>query len=163
ITEELVVLDLEAPDRHAATRALGERLAAAGRVTDLDGFLADVRKREEQMATGLPGGIGIPHARSAHVTAPTLGFGRSANGADVEVRDRARFQGKPLVTRSVKKAISDAPGTIAAAVTAAEQAPAGTSAAPALSTKVETGAGIGTRLRQWLMTGVSYMIPFVAA
>src|SRR3954462_717136 len=70
--------------------------------------------------------------------------------ADVEVRDRARFEGKPLITRSVKKAISDAPGIIAAAVTAAEQAPAGTSAAPALSTKVETGAGIGTRLRQWL-------------
>jgi fructose PTS system EIIA component len=87
ITEELVVLDLEAPDRHAATRALGERLAAAGRVTDLDGFLADVRKREEQMATGLPGGIGIPHARSAHVTAPTLGFGRSANGVDFGAED----------------------------------------------------------------------------
>ena len=30
-------------------------------------------------------------------------------------------------------------------------------------TKVDEGAGIGTRLRQWLMTGVSYMIPFVAA
>jgi fructose PTS system EIIBC or EIIC component len=36
-----------------------------------------------------------------------------------------------------------------------------TSARP--ETKVDTGAGFGTRLRQWLMTGVSYMIPFVAA
>src|SRR3954447_4363277 len=58
--------------------------------------------------------------------------------ADVEVRDRARFAGKPLVTRSVKKAISDAPGIIADAVTAAEQAPAPVAgAAPALVTKVE--------------------------
>jgi PTS system fructose-specific IIA component len=87
ITEELVVLDLDVADRHAATRALGERLAAAGRVTDLDGFLDDVRKREEQMATGLPGGIGIPHARSEHVTVPTLGFGRSAGGVDFGAED----------------------------------------------------------------------------
>ena len=64
ITEEQVVLDLTGADRHEATRRLGERLVASGRCTDLDTFLADVRKREETMATGLPGGIGIPHARS---------------------------------------------------------------------------------------------------
>ena len=29
------------------------------------------------MPTGIEGGIGIPHARSAHVTEPSLGFGRS--------------------------------------------------------------------------------------
>ena len=87
ITEDLVILDLEAVDRHAATRALGERLAAAGRVTDLEAFLGDVRKREEQMATGLPGGIGIPHARSAAVTEPTLGFARSSSGVDFGAED----------------------------------------------------------------------------
>ncbi len=87
ITERYVLLDLEAPDRHAATRALVETLAADGRVTDVDGFVADVRKREEQMATGLPGGIGIPHARSAHVTAPTLAFGRSTAGVDFGAED----------------------------------------------------------------------------
>jgi PTS system fructose-specific IIA component len=87
ITEEIVVLDLTGADRHEATRTLGATLAASGRVTDLDGFLADVRKREEQMATGLPGGIGIPHARSAYVTAPTLGFGRSSAGIDFGAED----------------------------------------------------------------------------
>jgi fructose PTS system EIIA component len=87
ITERYVLLDLEAPDRHVATRALAETLAADGRVTDVDGLLADVRKREEQMSTGLPGGIGIPHARSEHVTAPTLAFGRSAAGVDFGAED----------------------------------------------------------------------------
>ena len=71
ITSDLVDLDLAATDRHEATRSLAERLRAAGRVTDLDGFLADVRAREAQMPTGIEGGIGIPHARSeigrAHV------------------------------------------------------------------------------------------------
>jgi fructose-specific phosphotransferase system IIA component len=87
ITEDFVVLGLEAPDRHEAARILGSTLAAGGRVTDLDGFLADVRKREQQMATGLPGGIGIPHCRSAFVTEPTLGFGRSTNGVDFGAED----------------------------------------------------------------------------
>src|SRR6266487_905070 len=67
ITADLVDLDLEAGDRHEATRKLAERLAAAGRVTDLDGFLADVRAREAQMPTGIEGGIGIPHDRPAHL------------------------------------------------------------------------------------------------
>jgi PTS system fructose-specific IIA component len=82
ITAELVDLELAGPDRGAATRSLAERLSGAGRVTDLVGFLADVASREAQMPTGLEGGIGIPHARSSHVTAPSLAFGRSADGID---------------------------------------------------------------------------------
>ncbi|NDL59432.1 PTS sugar transporter subunit IIA [Phytoactinopolyspora mesophila] len=87
ITEDFVELHLGAGDRHAVTRQLAERLFTGGRVTDLDGFLADVRTREEQMPTGLPGGIGIPHAKSAHVVVPTLGFGRSADGVDFGADD----------------------------------------------------------------------------
>jgi fructose PTS system EIIA component len=82
ITPDLVDLTLESPDRHEATRSLASRLQAAGRVTDLEGFIADLAAREAQMPTGLEGGIGIPHARSEHVTEPTLGFGRSSNGID---------------------------------------------------------------------------------
>lgn len=84
ITPELVDLELDqiANDRAAATRALAHRLAETGRVTNLDGFLADVAAREEQMPTGLEGGIGIPHARSEHVTIPSLAFGRTQAGVD---------------------------------------------------------------------------------
>jgi PTS system fructose-specific IIA component len=87
ITVELVDLDLEAPDRATGTRALAQRLVAAGRVTDLDGFMADIAAREAQMPTGLEGGIGIPHCRSEHVTEPTLGFGRSKAGIDFGAPD----------------------------------------------------------------------------
>jgi PTS system fructose-specific IIC component len=83
--------------------------------------------------------------------------------ADVEVRNRERFDGKPIIARSVKKAISDAPGLIAEAAAEAAARPAAAGSGPVLATKVDSGAGVGTRLRQWLMTGVSYMIPFVAA
>jgi PTS system fructose-specific IIC component len=92
--------------------------------------------------------------------------------ADVEVRNRERFAGKPLVQTSVKRAINDAPSLIGEAEAAARSGvttptaeaaePVG-AAGPAPATKVDQQAGLGTRLRQWLMTGVSYMIPFVAA
>src|SRR3954451_23764470 len=87
ITADLVDLDLTADTKEAAARSLAGRLVAAGRVTDLDGFLADVRAREAQMPTGLEGGIGIPHCRSEHVTEPTLGFGRSTAGIDFGAPD----------------------------------------------------------------------------
>ncbi|MEU4175752.1 fructose-specific PTS transporter subunit EIIC [Streptomyces sp. NPDC026589] len=87
ITAELVDLDLSATTKDAAARSLAERMVAAHRVTDLEGFLADVAAREAQMPTGLDGGIGIPHCRSEHVIAPTLAFGRSGAGIDFGAAD----------------------------------------------------------------------------
>ncbi|MBO3129302.1 PTS fructose transporter subunit IIC [Dermatophilus congolensis] len=91
---------------------------------------------------------------------------------DLEVKDIARFAGKPTIDVGVKKGISDAEALIAAAVAKAEKA---TTAAPApAAQEFSTGqttapsaepdrVGAGTKIRQWLMTGVSHMIPFVAA
>jgi fructose PTS system EIIBC or EIIC component len=101
--------------------------------------------------------------------------------ADVEVRNRERFAGKPLVQTSVKRAINDAPNLIVEAEAAASAAPVAATATPTAGggdagrpvTPTRTGGGgggggggaaaFGTQLRGWLMTGVSYMIPFVAA
>jgi fructose PTS system EIIBC or EIIC component len=99
--------------------------------------------------------------------------------ADVEVRNRERFAGKPLVQTSVKRAINDAPNLIVEAEAAARSGAGsggvlagaageaveavGMETAARPETKIDQTAGLGTRLRQWLMTGVSYMIPFVAA
>ncbi|MFF8569553.1 fructose-specific PTS transporter subunit EIIC [Streptomyces albidoflavus] len=321
ITADLVDVDLTADTKEAAARSLAERMAAAGRVTDLEAFLADVAAREAQMPTGLDGGIGIPHCRSAHVTEPTLAFGRSAEGVDfgapdgpadlifliaapagadddhltilsalarrladstftealraerdparaaalirgetppgtgaetpgdqpesapagsgpapfrivavtscptgiahtymaaealqrageeegvdlrvetqgsagfrridpavvaaadavilahdVEVREKTRFAGKPVVDVGVKAAINRPAALIAEAREKAAQAGTGATAeaapkAPDTAGRAPMdegaeGEGFGTRLRTWLMTGVSYMVPFVAA
>ncbi|NLU75721.1 PTS transporter subunit EIIA [Streptomyces sp. HNM0575] len=87
IKAELVDLDLTADTKDEAARSLAERMLAEGRITDLDGFLEDVAAREAQMPTGLEGGIGIPHCRSAHVTQPTLAFGRAAAPVDFGAED----------------------------------------------------------------------------
>ncbi len=93
--------------------------------------------------------------------------------ADLEVKGKERFAGKPFIDVGVKKAVHDGPGVLAAAIAAVENAPkasAGTAgAAPVAASPASSGSsatrtvGTGTRIRQWLMTGVSYMIPFVAA
>ncbi|RPF29644.1 PTS system D-fructose-specific IIA component (F1P-forming) (Frc family) /PTS system D-fructose-specific IIB component (F1P-forming) (Frc family) /PTS system D-fructose-specific IIC component (F1P-forming) (Frc family) [Streptomyces sp. Ag109_G2-6] len=87
ITPALVDLHLAPEDKSEALRALAQRLVAEGRVTDLDGFLADVAAREAQAPTGMGEGIGIPHCRSPHVTQPSLAFGRSARGVDFDAPD----------------------------------------------------------------------------
>lgn len=87
ITPALVDLHLAPEDKSEALRALAQRLFAEGRVTDLDGFLADVAAREAQAPTGMGDGIGIPHCRSPHVTRPSLAFGRRAAGVDFDAPD----------------------------------------------------------------------------
>ena len=87
---------------------------------------------------------------------------------DVGVKDRGRFAGKPLIASGVKRAINEPDAMIAEAVAAAGNPNAARvegSAAAAASAGATPAGGIGwgTRLRQILLTGVSYMIPFVAA
>ncbi|MEY9877465.1 PTS system fructose-specific IIC component [Streptacidiphilus sp. MAP12-33] len=86
-TPPLVDLYLAPTDKSEALRALAQRLVGAGRVTDLDGFLADIAAREAQAPTGLGDGVGIPHCRSAFVTAPSVVFGRSGHGVDFDAPD----------------------------------------------------------------------------
>src|ERR1700712_4906732 len=109
ITEDLVVLDLVAKDKADAPRQLAQKLQAAGRVTDLDGFLADVAAREAQMATGMPGGIGLPHARSEHVTVPSLGLARVPAGGGSEPLTILAALARRLVRPAFRQTIIDAP------------------------------------------------------
>jgi len=85
---------------------------------------------------------------------------------DVGVRDRGRFAGKPVVSSGVKRPIDEADKMIAEALRYADDPNA-----PRVEGSVTAGEGggggaqesWGGRVRRVLMTGVSYMIPFVAA
>jgi fructose-specific phosphotransferase system IIA component len=79
-TSQLVVINSEATTKEDVIRELAELLVAEGRVTDIESYLVDVAQREEVMATGIQGGIGIPHARSECVTAPSVAVATSAQG-----------------------------------------------------------------------------------
>ncbi|WP_069622538.1 PTS fructose transporter subunit IIC, partial [Streptomyces niveus] len=84
---------------------------------------------------------------------------------DVPVREKERFAGKPTVDVGVKAGINR-PAELLAEVR--DKAARGETTAPAgTGSPVEEaggpGEGYGTKLRKWLMSGVSYMVPFVAA
>ncbi|GAY17884.1 fructose-specific PTS transporter subunit EIIC [Mycobacterium sp. shizuoka-1] len=313
ISTDLVLLDVDAgSDKESVIGRLAGRLAHTGRVSDRAALQAAAMAREAQSATGLPGGIAIPHCRSAAVSSPSIGFARLApkvdfgapdgpadlvfliaapDGAgaehmkllsslaralvrpefvqslrdagsaadvvrlvdgvlnpdaatpasapatatpaaaqtksivaitacptgiahtymaadalklaaeragvkltvetqgssgstpvsaetirgadavifatDVGVKDRQRFAGKPVIASGVKRAINEPDTMIAEAVAASDNPKSarveGSAAAAAESGAPAGGVGWGTRIRQILLTGVSYMIPFVAA
>jgi PTS system fructose-specific IIC component len=87
---------------------------------------------------------------------------------DVDVRDKARFAGKPYVQVPVKAGIDDPQGLITKALAEAD-APNGRriTAAHAADDSSDAQSGsresVGAHLKRVLLTGVSYMIPFVAA
>ena len=86
---------------------------------------------------------------------------------DVGVKDKHRFAGKPVVASGVKRAINEPDTMIAEALSAADDPNTarvdGAAGSSAPSAAPAGGVGWGTRTRQILLTGVSYMIPFVAA
>ncbi|HYO01421.1 MAG TPA: fructose-specific PTS transporter subunit EIIC [Mycobacterium sp.] len=311
ITTDLVAIGVDAGgDKEAVIGLLAARLADAGRSSDGAGLAAAAMAREAQSATGLPGGIAIPHCRSPYVDQATIGFARlspavdfgapdgpadlafliaapDSGGAehmkllsslaralvrkefveslrnagsaaevvelvegvvnpapapaaaaapvepaktktivavtacptgiahtymaadslvaagkkagidlqvetqgssgstplpaetiagavavifatDVGVKDRGRFAGKPVIASGVKRAINEPDKMVTEALAAADNPNAarveGVTGAPSSSSpSASGGVGWGTRTRQILLTGVSYMIPFVAA
>ncbi len=86
---------------------------------------------------------------------------------DVDVRDKGRFAGKPVVQAPVKRGIDEPDALVAKALAAASdpnapRVPAGGDGTGATAA-VAGGQSFGSNLKRWLLTGVSYMIPFVAA
>lgn len=90
ITPGLVSLDAPlGDDKSAVIRSLAARVVAQGRATDAEALYDDAWAREQKDETGLPGGIAIPHAKSAAVTTPSLAFARLKPGVDFGAPDGA--------------------------------------------------------------------------
>lgn len=88
ITPDLVRLDAALGDtKQDVIRSLAAVVGDAGRATDVDQLVADAFAREETSATGLPGGIAIPHCRTTGVEEPTLAFARLSPGVDFGAKD----------------------------------------------------------------------------
>lgn len=77
ITADLVLLDENLGEtRFDVIAKLAQAVVNAGRATDFDQLYAAAEARESKTDTGIPGGIAIPHCRSAAVTEPTLAMAR---------------------------------------------------------------------------------------
>lgn len=77
VSPDLVLLDVDAgTDKESVIGRLAGLLTDAGRAADTEALKEAALAREGQSATGLPGGIAIPHCRSAAVLEPSIGFAR---------------------------------------------------------------------------------------
>jgi fructose PTS system EIIBC or EIIC component len=85
---------------------------------------------------------------------------------DVDVRDRSRFAGKPVIEGPVKRGVDEPDRMVAEALAAATDPKArrvgGSAASGPVVSAAAGGEHFGQALKRWLLTGVSYMIPFVA-
>ena len=88
ITADLVVLDVDlGSEKHDVIRALAEVVGGAGRAPDVPQLVEDALAREGTSPTGLPGGIAIPHCRTAGVDEPTVAFARLSPPVDFGAKD----------------------------------------------------------------------------
>lgn len=84
---------------------------------------------------------------------------------DVDVRDEVRFAGKPVIRSTVKKGIEQPARLIDEAVAAVGNPLAARVSGSAAAANVAAGGAptsVGGAVKRSLLTGVSYMIPFVA-
>ena len=77
-------------DKAAAIHELVGLMAAGGNVRNVEGYERAVLAREAEFSTGMDGGIAIPHAKTAAVSAPGLAAMVLDEGVDFDSTD-----GKP--------------------------------------------------------------------
>ena len=88
ITPELVLLDQNLGEtKFDLISKLAHAVVNASRATDYDQLYAAAEARESKTDTGIPGGIAIPHCRSAAVTEPTLAMARPNPGVSFGAKD----------------------------------------------------------------------------
>ena len=88
ITPELVALDTHVgTEPKDVIRHLAELVVASGRATEIEALYADALAREAKTATGIPGGLAIPHCRSTAVLEPTLALARLSTPVDFGSKD----------------------------------------------------------------------------
>ena len=106
---------------------------------------------------GAAGGPGISAATIAAADAVIF-------AVDAGVRERSRFDGLPSVEVRTRRAIDRPAEVIAQVEAAAQEAPVAAGARPSpMAAAAPEGTSRAGQFRIWLMTGVSYMLPFVVA
>ncbi|MEW2222173.1 fructose-specific PTS transporter subunit EIIC [Streptomyces sp. NPDC006990] len=82
LSAETVREQLAADGKEAGIREMAELLGRSGKVADGEALVQAALAREEQGTTGLGEEIAVPHAKTDAVSAPVVGFARSAEGIE---------------------------------------------------------------------------------
>lgn len=88
LDRKLISLELKSTTKWEAISELTEILFINKRIATKELFLKAVKKREEQVSTGVGLGIAIPHGISDSVILPSIAFGRSERGVKYDSIDQ---------------------------------------------------------------------------
>lgn len=90
LTEDTIVLDLNARTKKEVIEELVDVLEKTGKLHNRQTFIEAIFAREAQSTTGIGEGIAIPHAKTKAVRTPAVVFGRSKEGIDYDSLDGKR-------------------------------------------------------------------------
>ena len=91
ITESLIALEIELPDKAAVIDTIADLLLSNARLVDRELYIKDVYEREGMVPTGIGDLIAIPHARSASVSSSSLVYLRLSSPIQWSEEEEARF------------------------------------------------------------------------
>jgi fructose-specific phosphotransferase system IIA component len=78
ITEDLIVLDLDASTKEEVIRTLASKMENIGRLNSLDGYIEGVFAREKEYATAIGFNVATPHALVPAVKTCSVCFAKLA-------------------------------------------------------------------------------------
>ncbi|QIK70074.1 PTS sugar transporter subunit IIA [Erysipelothrix sp. HDW6C] len=92
IRKDIINLHLHATSKKELFEEMADMLSKGGYVSNVDGYVQDLFKRESEYSTGIGFGLAIPHARSSNVVSPAIAVGKAANIKDYESLDEEPIQ-----------------------------------------------------------------------
>jgi len=92
LSEQLIVLELDAQNKAEAFRALVTRMARHHAITKPEIFLAEVMARENIEPTCIGRGIAFPHSRTLCVNRPVIAIGRARRGIPFTAQESDNVQ-----------------------------------------------------------------------
>lgn len=76
MSKGMILFDMAAKNKEDVISQMSDLMGADGRLIDRNGYEQDVLTREAQASTSVGFLTATPHAKSAHVSAPSLAFAR---------------------------------------------------------------------------------------
>jgi PTS system nitrogen regulatory IIA component len=87
VRQDLIFPDLPAGEWPEVLRAVAERIAARGGVRSADELFQGLWEREQQGATGIGGGVAIPHCKLPELRRGLVAVGTVPSGVDLAAAD----------------------------------------------------------------------------
>ncbi|MCY6369882.1 PTS sugar transporter subunit IIA [Clostridium ganghwense] len=91
INKEMIVLDLEAKTKDDVIEKLSRVIEKQERLIDFEGYVAQVKRREEQFPTSVGFEVSIPHGKCDSVKTAALAFARLKDEVQWSEEEKAKY------------------------------------------------------------------------